>query len=261
MNTFLEFIPSIIFIWFILVLFKPAKFAPFFLSKPRLKSFGVFFVCAALFSGIINATMTPEEKAQKEHEEQVKQQMNELNRNQFARTLELSTTSQANEIENFLKTLGISNVTEIKHDETLDEPNTGIKCYRLTNGDTKNIFLYMNPNKTVQAVRYASTNLYKDGQILGNITDLVLTNEEEQYMRIHSEKVIQGLLKAPSTAKFADYSEYQVSKRDGIGTISGYVDAQNSFGAMIRSTFTIHYNLKDNNKNVTSVIFDGKEIF
>lgn len=47
---------------------------------------------------------------------------------------------------------------------------------------------------------------------------------------------IEPRLKAPSTAKFQNYNEFSWHN----GNVSGYVDAQNSFGAQIRTTFTCH---------------------
>lgn len=52
---------------------------------------------------------------------------------------------------------------------------------------------------------------------------------------IACEKFVKDRLKAPSTAKF---SNVQHTGGGGRWTVTGAVDAQNSFGAMIRSNFT-----------------------
>ncbi len=44
-------------------------------------------------------------------------------------------------------------------------------------------------------------------------------------------------LKAPSTAKFAAYGESGVSVDGDVYTVTGWVDAQNSFGAMVRQRY------------------------
>lgn len=50
---------------------------------------------------------------------------------------------------------------------------------------------------------------------------------------------IEKSLKAPSTANFQNYTQFTaVGKGDGPYLVRGYVDAQNSFGAMIRSDFS-----------------------
>ena len=46
------------------------------------------------------------------------------------------------------------------------------------------------------------------------------------------------VLKAPATAKFPDLDEMIVNGSDGKYNVSGYVDSQNSYGAMIRTQYT-----------------------
>lgn len=62
-------------------------------------------------------------------------------------------------------------------------------------------------------------------------------------------------LKAPSTAKFPDDSTVKVSPGGGFNfLITSYVDAQNSFGAMIRTEYTcVLVNPTGNTWNVTSL--------
>lgn len=53
-----------------------------------------------------------------------------------------------------------------------------------------------------------------------------------------SQLFVKDALKAPSTAKFPVYSEDMVvDGGDGSFIVSAYVDAQNSFGAMMRSNY------------------------
>jgi hypothetical protein len=51
------------------------------------------------------------------------------------------------------------------------------------------------------------------------------------------------VLKTPSSAVFPPLNEMRVSGSDGRYTVSGYVDSQNSYGAMIRTNYTynVHY--------------------
>lgn len=52
------------------------------------------------------------------------------------------------------------------------------------------------------------------------------------------ESFVKRLLKAPSTADFAPHGELQISgSGTGPWTVVGYVDAQNSFGAMLRQNY------------------------
>lgn len=53
------------------------------------------------------------------------------------------------------------------------------------------------------------------------------------------KQFIEGGLKAPSTAVFASQSQSDITNTgDGSFRVNSYVDAQNSFGAMIRTDFT-----------------------
>lgn len=64
---------------------------------------------------------------------------------------------------------------------------------------------------------------------------------------VHSKDLIAKSLKSPSTAKFSSYSDTSViSNGECNFSIDGYVDAQNSFGAIIRTRFnaTIRFDEK-----------------
>ena len=55
---------------------------------------------------------------------------------------------------------------------------------------------------------------------------------------VMSQLFVEDALKAPSTAKFPVYSEDMVvDGGDGSFIVSAYVDAQNGFGAMMRSNY------------------------
>jgi hypothetical protein len=57
---------------------------------------------------------------------------------------------------------------------------------------------------------------------------------EAQYQ---CERFVEASLKAPATAKFGNERAWVVKNKPGHWSASGYVDAQNSFGALIRTTF------------------------
>lgn len=64
-----------------------------------------------------------------------------------------------------------------------------------------------------------------------------------------AERAVKAALKAPSTAKFPGYSSVQISVLPNCQYIvMGYVDAQNSFGAMIRSSFAVKLQEFDNDR-------------
>ena len=58
---------------------------------------------------------------------------------------------------------------------------------------------------------------------------------------VNTEEAVQKRLKAPTSAKFPGCSAYTVKTNDARTEffVTGYVDAQNSFGAMIRTRFSV----------------------
>ncbi len=78
---------------------------------------------------------------------------------------------------------------------------------------------------------------------------------------VFAEDVISKLLKAPSTAKFVDVKAYELSNLPDVWAVNGYVDSQNSFGAMIRSQWEVQLDYRDGKGGtIKSVLFDGKKI-
>jgi len=71
-----------------------------------------------------------------------------------------------------------------------------------------------------------------------------LTMEQQAYYA--AREVVLGYLKAPSTAEFQPYAEGIVAQRGANQyTVNLWVDAQNSFGAMIRTYFMVDVELQD----------------
>ncbi|MBU0999154.1 hypothetical protein KKG24_02500 [Patescibacteria group bacterium] len=78
---------------------------------------------------------------------------------------------------------------------------------------------------------------------------------------VFAKSVIEKTLKAPSTAKFVDVQAYELSNLKDVWAVNGYVDSQNSFGAMIRSQWEVQLDYRDGKGgSVKSVLFDGKKI-
>ena len=172
-------------------------------------------------------------------------------------------TTKENQIEeNIKKALELSGLRSYKleRDENIDDMvKTGTIGYRAkTDFSGSGIVVYVEKsNNKVYLIRYIDKEYYKDGRILGNLKDDVLTLDEASEYKIDIEKKLKTVLKAPSTAKFPWITEWKFSRKDGITTIKSYVDAQNAFGAMLRSDFQVKYN---KNNEITSFIFEGKEL-
>ncbi|WP_455502025.1 hypothetical protein [Gemmiger sp.] len=54
-----------------------------------------------------------------------------------------------------------------------------------------------------------------------------------------AEKEVKAKLKSPSTAKFSSSSETSVTRSGNTWRITGWVDAQNGFGATLRNSYTV----------------------
>lgn len=63
-------------------------------------------------------------------------------------------------------------------------------------------------------------------------------DDDEYYVAVAAENEVKKRLKAPSTAKFPSISNYAISKEGDAYKVLGYVDAENSFGAKLRISFT-----------------------
>lgn len=78
---------------------------------------------------------------------------------------------------------------------------------------------------------------------------------------VFAKHTVENLLKSPSTAKFSNVNAYELSNMKDVWAVNGYVDSQNSFGAMIRSIWEVQLDYRDGKGGtVKSVIFDGKQV-
>ena len=113
-------------------------------------------------------------------------------------------------------------------------------------------------------VAIVQTNLFTSDSSTN--TSSVSSQEQEVKDRktisiVFAEQVIEGILKAPSTAKFVDVRAYELSNLKDVWAVNGYVDSQNSFGAMIRSQWEVQLDYRDGKGGtVKSVLFDGKKM-
>lgn len=74
---------------------------------------------------------------------------------------------------------------------------------------------------------------YKEHCANGGETDLITQ------AKIFAQSVELHLLKSPATAIFSPLDEMSVEENNGVYSITGYVDSANSYGAIIRTPFTI----------------------
>lgn len=93
-----------------------------------------------------------------------------------------------------------------------------------------------------------------------------ISTDEGVRIKDYCEQIIDSILKAPSTAEYPGsflnpFDDWGMVKKNNLVTVSSYVDAQNSFGAKVRSKFIIQIKMDDSGSgNATYVEFDGKVV-
>lgn len=91
-----------------------------------------------------------------------------------------------------------------------------------------------------------------------------ISTDEAIRIKDYCKQIIDNILKSPSTAEYPGgwldpLEDWKMSKKNNLVTVSSYVDAQNSFGAIIRSEFIIQVKMNDNGSGkATYVQFDGE---
>ena len=165
----------------------------------------------------------------------------------------------AQKIDAVLSECGIVGLDSAEHDETLDNAHfQGETGYRLTYGDTKNIILYLDGDNNVYLLKFADRELYANNAKVASLDDFRISFSEMTDYQVLCEEKVREFLKAPSTAKFPNYTEWGFAKDKNILTVQGYVDAQNSFGAMMRNTF--QFIIDTDSNTIQSFILDGEQI-
>jgi hypothetical protein len=166
--------------------------------------------------------------------------------------------SQAKSIDKILVQCEVAPVLKITHDELLDNAHKkGETGYRITTQYADNVILYLNKDKTVNLIKYADHNLYAKGNVKASLQNYIIDMDEVNKLMIQCEDTVKSILKSPSTAKFPNYTEWGFTqKKKEVYLVSGYVDAQNSFGAENRSNFSF----KIKKGSIVSFVFDGQEM-
>lgn len=163
---------------------------------------------------------------------------------------------EAESIEDVLKKCDITDYQDVKADEDLNGAwKKNDKGFRIEIQDGMEVLMWLNKNNKVIILKYGENMLYKKGKAKAKLTDYVLSSEEVTQWKVECQSQVKAMLKSPSSAKFGGW-KYGKNKKQII--VQGYVDAENSFGAEIRSQFQFKINRKT--EAITSFIFDGQEL-
>ncbi|MEM5769844.1 MAG: hypothetical protein AAGU32_16380 [Bacillota bacterium] len=103
---------------------------------------------------------------------------------------------------------------------------------------------FMMGRKPVTAAMVMQAQAEYNRRLAAYSKDGALADELTQ-AKLFAQAVLTLTLMAPSTAVFSDLNETAIAGSNGTYTVTGWVDAQNIFGAMMRSPFSISVFKKD----------------
>lgn len=169
------------------------------------------------------------------------------------------TEEQAMAIDASLIECGIEEIISIEYDEIASYIYAECKAYKVElKGDPSKAIVYLTEEKEVYCIEYRHYDLYRDGKTLAKVQDYRLSTDEASTLIVKCQEKIKEILKSPSTAKFASFLDWKFKKEKNIVYVYGYVDAQNGFGAEVRSEF--QFIIDTDTNTITSLIFDGEEL-
>jgi hypothetical protein len=84
------------------------------------------------------------------------------------------------------------------------------------------------------------------GGVLDNIANYTLTEDKKIDFQVATEFQVESVLKAPSTAKYV-HDKWVITRNKDIVEVWGSVDAENSFGAMLRNDFYAQWSYSTDN--------------
>ena len=131
-------------------------------------------------------------------------------------------------------------MTQLAHQLELEKKQT-------TNSITTETITKVQDNKkTINFVSGVVAVVLVFGIIIGISQGCEFENDESDAW-VCAQNVVESRLKSPSTADFCSYPEATVTDLgNNRYRITGYVDAQNSFGVVVRSYFTVTLTLTEN---------------
>lgn len=113
---------------------------------------------------------------------------------------------------------------------------------------------YCNWGKSVVKIRFdadykvcriyaGDTDIYNDGTVVGYVNDILVSSMQYVTLCNSAQSDVSNYLKSPSTAVYPDVSgdDWTVVRDSDYFYVKSYVDSQNGFGAMLRTTFICRY--------------------
>lgn len=139
------------------------------------------------------------------------------------------------------KSVGIDNLKYF--DEFEGAQVEGMKSFKFSSEKVSGTFI-IRDGKT-DYIASGDIILFDDekGGAIDDISRYYLSEDEKNTYLYSAEEIVKQNLKSPSTADFPNWygGNWSVTRKDNVVTVKSYVDAQNSFGTMLRSKFAVQY--------------------
>ena len=169
---------------------------------------------------------------------------------------------KANDIKNILDEAGLTDYTSIE----LNDSDDAFDYYKVVTGQN-NFILTLTKDGNVDGLnielRYNIPPLIENGNIIHKYSDYIVKETIKPTLRVECQLQVEKMLKSPKSAEFPTISGWSFSKNVDTGYVyvSSYVDADNSFGASIRSNFTFGFNVnEDDTYKIVYCVFDDSVI-
>ena len=114
--------------------------------------------------------------------------------------------------------------------------HTGSGCEKPANGG---LFTVRTGVFETEVEYYCAEHFEKMKESIENSDKKDKNDIDESDVWYEAKEIVKNRLKAPSTASFCSKSSATITKSGKTWVIEGYVDAENSFGAMIRNDFRV----------------------
>lgn len=170
--------------------------------------------------------------------------------------------NKANDIKSLLDDAGLTGYTSIELNTSDDE----FDYYKIVTSQN-NFILTTTKDGTVDGLNiemnFTVPPLIENGKIIHTYSEYIITDSIKSTLRVECQLQVEKLLKSPSSAKFPTISNWSFTKDFDTGYlyVSSYVDADNSFGASIRSNFTFGFKINENDTyRIVYCVFDDTVI-
>jgi hypothetical protein len=99
----------------------------------------------------------------------------------------------------------------------------------------------------IYSVRCGDYLVFDGDKVLLTVEDLQLRSVSgyETYYAVIAKEIVSSYLKSSATADFAPIYDFKMKRCGDLVMVSAYVDAQNSFGAMIRNEWIVEFRTID----------------